>query len=74
MQDLFSVGIPILGICYGMQLMNHVNGGKIEKKTTREDGQFVIDIVTVLSLAFAVSVCGHRFTPFLCLGGELPFV
>jgi len=42
--DMFSVGVPILGICYGMQLINHVYGGKVEKKGTREDGQFAIDI------------------------------
>ena len=41
---LLSVGVPILGICYGMQLINHALGGKIEKKATREDGVFDIAI------------------------------
>lgn len=35
---------PILGICYGMQLMNHACGGSIQKQGVREDGQFLIDI------------------------------
>ena len=35
-------GIPILGICYGMQLINHVYKGKIEKTNVREDGVLVI--------------------------------
>lgn len=39
---IFDLGKPILGICYGMQLLNYVNGGTVEKKTTREDGQFEI--------------------------------
>ncbi|MDO8269306.1 MAG: glutamine-hydrolyzing GMP synthase [Candidatus Levybacteria bacterium] len=26
---IFSLGIPILGICYGLQLMSHLNGGKV---------------------------------------------
>lgn len=43
---LFELGIPILGICYGMQLMNYVNGGTVEKKSTREDGPFTIEIKT----------------------------
>eukprot|EP01112_Ceratiomyxa_fruticulosa_P005151 TRINITY_DN1573_c0_g1_i4.p1 TRINITY_DN1573_c0_g1~~TRINITY_DN1573_c0_g1_i4.p1 ORF type:complete len:668 (+),score=127.64 TRINITY_DN1573_c0_g1_i4:1436-3439(+) len=41
---LFSIGIPILGICYGMQLMNLVFGGKVEKKENREDGVDYINI------------------------------
>ena len=28
---VFDLGIPILGICYGMQLITHLNGGKVEK-------------------------------------------
>jgi len=39
---LFDVGIPILGICYGMQLMNHANGGTVAKKARREDGVFPV--------------------------------
>lgn len=41
---IFDLGKPILGICYGMQLMAHQLGGKVEKKATREDGQFDITI------------------------------
>ena len=26
---IFSLGIPLLGICYGLQLMSHLNGGKV---------------------------------------------
>ncbi len=36
--DIFSLGIPILGICYGMQLMAHLLGGKVEPVSTREYG------------------------------------
>lgn len=41
---LFELGIPVLGICYGMQLMNYVVGGTVLKKATREDGPCVIDV------------------------------
>ncbi len=41
---LFELDIPVLGICYGMQLMNYVKGGTVEKKATREDGPFEISI------------------------------
>jgi GMP synthase (glutamine-hydrolysing) len=37
--DLFRLGIPTLGICYGMQLMTHVLGGKVGGSTKREYGR-----------------------------------
>lgn len=36
---LFSAGIPVLGICYGMQLMAHSLGGKVEPARRREYGK-----------------------------------
>lgn len=36
---LFSMGIPVLGICYGMQLMTHLLGGQCRKAITREYGK-----------------------------------
>jgi GMP synthase (glutamine-hydrolysing) len=35
---LFSAGVPVLGICYGMQLMAHAMGGKVEPSARREYG------------------------------------
>ncbi len=37
--DLLSLGIPILGICYGMQLLAQHLGGTVEKSTKREYGE-----------------------------------
>jgi GMP synthase (glutamine-hydrolysing) len=37
---LFEAGIPILGICYGHQLMAHLMGGAVEPGQTREYGLF----------------------------------
>ncbi len=36
---IYSLGIPILGICYGMQLMAFELGGKVEKSTAHEYGK-----------------------------------
>src|SRR5215813_8772367 len=36
---IFDLGIPVLGICYGMQLMCQVLGGKVESNPTREFGR-----------------------------------
>lgn len=35
---LFSLGVPVLGICYGMQLIGHLLGGKVEPSDHREFG------------------------------------
>ncbi|QWR77861.1 glutamine-hydrolyzing GMP synthase [Candidatus Magnetomonas plexicatena] len=37
--EIFSLGVPILGICYGMQLMAHLLGGTVEKSARREYGK-----------------------------------
>ncbi len=36
---VFELGIPVLGICYGMQLVAHLLGGKVERASAREYGQ-----------------------------------
>jgi GMP synthase (glutamine-hydrolysing) len=37
-QDVFELGIPVLGICYGMQTMAEQLGGKVESSSHREFG------------------------------------
>lgn len=37
--ELFNLGIPVLGLCYGAQLMAHVLGGKVERAANREYGK-----------------------------------
>ena len=38
-KELFDQGIPILGICYGMQLVTHLSGGEVAKSKYREYGR-----------------------------------
>ena len=42
---LFALGIPVLGVCYGMQLMAKQLGGKVEPGTEREYGSREIETV-----------------------------
>lgn len=41
---LFDLGIPVLGICYGMQIMAHTLGGKVEPSEIKECGGIVTHI------------------------------
>ena len=43
-KELFDQNIPILGICYGMQLVTHLSGGDVAKSTHREYGRAVLTI------------------------------
>ncbi len=36
---LFALGVPVVGICYGMQLMSHLLGGEVQRSGHREYGQ-----------------------------------
>ena len=41
-KELFELGIPVLGLCYGAQLMMHVLGGRVEKAPVREYGKTAV--------------------------------
>lgn len=43
--EIYELGIPILGICYGMQLMTYNLGGKVEPADNREYGKAELDIL-----------------------------
>lgn len=42
--QLFEMGIPVLGLCYGAQLMMQVLGGKVEKAPVREYGKIEVTV------------------------------
>ncbi len=41
---LDSLGVPVLGVCYGMQLLNHKLGGELKPGTTSEYGPALLNI------------------------------
>ncbi len=47
---LFDLPIPTLGVCYGMQLMGHMLGGRVSKAAHREFGKAVLRVVDPDSL------------------------
>lgn len=53
--ELFSSGIPVLGICYGSQLMMHLLGGRVERAPEREYGKTEVAVDTGSRLFEGVS-------------------
>lgn len=45
-KEIFDLGIPILGLCYGMQLMAQSLGGKVESADSKEFGKTVTEFST----------------------------
>ncbi len=54
---LFQLGIPVLGICYGMQLACDALGGRVGRAAAREYGRAVCEVLEVDTLFSGVS--GH---------------
>lgn len=44
-KELFTSNIPVLGICYGMQLITHLHGGSVEKAESKEFGKASLEIL-----------------------------
>lgn len=55
-RELFELGIPVLGLCYGAHLMMHVLGGKVESAPVREFGKTEVMVETSSKLF-------HNVTP-----------
>lgn len=68
---IFELGVPVLGICYGMQLMAHMLGGKVEHAKIREYGKCEINYTNNLLFdGMAKSnICWMSHTDQVC---ELP--
>ncbi len=54
-KDLFYLGIPILGLCYGAQLMQHILGGEVTRAKVREYGKTEVMVDTASPLFRDVS-------------------
>jgi len=49
-QEIFNLGVPILGICYGLQVMGLMLGGEVAKSTHREYGHGKLEITRTCAL------------------------
>jgi GMP synthase (glutamine-hydrolysing) len=44
--SVFELGVPVLGICYGLQFMAHALGGKVRAAKHREYGHASVEVLT----------------------------
>jgi len=52
--ELFELGVPVLGICYGIQLLNHLLGGKVAPAVSREYGHKSFTITDFADLFYGL--------------------
>ena len=54
-KEIFKLGYPILGICYGCQLMAHLLGGAVSTAPVSEYGKTIVDVLVKSKLFAEVS-------------------
>lgn len=57
-KSIFDSGVPVLGICYGMQLTARLLGGRVERSKKREYGPAAISVDTTSALFKDVAPAG----------------
>lgn len=67
---IFSLGIPILGICYGLQLMAHLNGGKVVSGR-KEYGPAKVSLTTKSDNHLFAKNLPDSFTVWMSHGDEI---
>lgn len=65
--ELFELGIPVLGICYGAQLMAHMLGGRVDRAEKREYGKTQVNLLenVLFKEAAGDSICWMSHTVYV---------
>ena len=67
-KEIFEMGIPILGICYGSQLMSYMLGGSVKTAPVSEYGKTEVDVDTASKLfkgVAAKTICWMSHTDYI---------
>ncbi len=68
---IFEMGLPILGICYGQQLMCQMLGGNVSVSLEREFGRAFVDVSKVCQLFQGVWESGQRHQVWMSHGDKV---
>jgi GMP synthase (glutamine-hydrolysing) len=69
--SVFSAGVPVLGICYGEQVMAHQLGGKVEGGHHREFGRAEVEVRKPSPLFNGVWQVGRRYPVWMSHGDRV---
>ena len=68
-KELFELGVPVLGLCYGAQLMMHVLGGEVKSAPVREYGKTEVLVDKKSSLIFE-----NVYSPTICWMSHFDYI
>lgn len=68
---IYALGVPILGICYGLQLMAYQLGGQVEPASHREFGPAEITLLKASPLFQAIGQEGSRLSCWMSHGDKV---
>src|SRR6516162_4138544 len=69
--ELYQAGVPVLGICYGEQVMAHQLGGKVEGGHHREFGRAEVEVTRPSALYAGVWEVGQRYPVWMSHGDRV---
>ncbi|HML06676.1 MAG TPA: glutamine-hydrolyzing GMP synthase [Xanthobacteraceae bacterium] len=69
--SIFTAGIPVLGICYGEQVMAHQLGGAVEGGHSREFGRAEVELTKASRLTDGVWEVGERYPVWMSHGDRV---
>ncbi len=70
-QEVFELGVPVFGICYGEQLTCDLLGGEVTPGDTREFGRAEVEVVEQSALFTGVWQTGNRYTVWMSHGDKV---
>lgn len=70
-EGVLRLGVPVLGICYGQQVMCEMLGGSVVASNTREFGKAEIDVVATSQLTDGVWQVGKRYQVWMSHGDKV---
>ncbi len=70
-KGIFGLDIPVLGICYGAQLMTSQLGGRVERAEKREFGKAELEIVYRGGVFAGMESGGHRYQVWMSHGDRI---